>query len=421
MSFEENTTEQTWPSLSKMGIGVIIILYLAHALPLYFYNVALPGILRYEGIDLRWIGMLSLLYIPWAFKFLWAPYIDQFYIRSLGKRKTWLLVTQSALFFGVIALALTQFAYGLWCFIFIGLWISTFAATQDIAIDGYTVEAIPSSEYRFGSMAQSIGVALGSMLGGAGTLWLYQDYGWQVALSCLAVFIAMSMLAIFRVSEKTSDNKNLIQHSKPSLRHALRRPEMRWALLLILCYRFVEAPAMAMLTPMLIDQKWSLSEIGLLMSVLGAGVGLLAAISAALLLKKIFATRLLIVAAVFRTLIYGFLAFAILIGWIYQTQLLLAGGVIALLAVRYVAMTSLYAYFMQSSSKTQAGTDFTLLVCFELFIYFIGGAMSGFLAKSLGYGYFYLLLTVISLLSLILSQLIIFQIKKLNSTEIHHV
>ncbi len=59
-----------------------------------------------------------------------------------------------------------------------------------------------------------------------------------------------------------------------------------------------------------------------------------------------------------------------------------------MLAIRYIAMTSLYAYFMQSSSKEQAGTDFTILVCFELLVYFIGGASSGFLAKSLGYGTF---------------------------------
>jgi hypothetical protein len=61
---------------------------------------------------------------------------------------------------------------------------------------------------------------------------------------------------------------------------------MLWALVLIVCYRVVEAPAMAMLNPMLIDQKWSLAQIGVLMSVIGAGVGLLAAVSAAFLLKK---------------------------------------------------------------------------------------------------------------------------------------
>ena len=396
--------------VSALSLSVVVVLYLAHALPLYFYNVALPAILRHQGVDLRWIGMLSLLYIPWAFKFFWAPLIDRFYFKKLGKRKTWLLFTQIALVLGVVALALTQFDYGLGVFVIVGLWISTFAATQDIAIDGYTVETFSESEYRLGSMAQSIGVALGSMVGGAATLWLYELYGWQTALISLAAMTALTMLAIFQIKEKSNVEK--ISKQPPSLIRAFKRPEMLWALALIVCYRIVEAPAMAMLNPMLIDQKWSLSQIGVLMSVIGAGIGLLAAVSAAFLLKKIAATQLLIWAGWARSLVYALMGVAVLLSWLNQWHLLLGGFVIVILAIRYIAMTALYAYFMQTSSKEQAGTDFTILVCFELLVYFIGGAVSGFLAKAFGYGNFYLILAVSSVLSVLLSQLLIRKAKQ---------
>ena len=396
--------------VSALSLSVVVVLYLAHALPLYFYNVALPAILRHQGVDLRWIGMLSLLYIPWAFKFFWAPLIDRFYFKKLGKRKTWLLFTQIALVLGVVALALTQFDYGLGVFVIVGLWISTFAATQDIAIDGYTVETFSESEYRLGSMAQSIGVALGSMVGGAATLWLYELYGWQTALISLAAMTALTMLAIFQIKEKSNVEK--ISKQPPSLIRAFKRPEMLWALALIVCYRIVEAPAMAMLNPMLIDQKWSLSQIGVLMSVIGAGIGLLAAVSAAFLLKKIAATQLLIWAGWARSLVYALLGVAVLLSWLNQWHLLLGGFVIVILAIRYIAMTALYAHFMETSSKEQAGTDFTILVCFELLVYFIGGAVSGFLAKAFGYGNFYLILAVSSVLSVLLSQLLIRKAKQ---------
>ena len=413
-NLNSNEHSASMQQLSALSLGVVVVLYLAHALPLYFYNVALPAILRHQGVDLRWIGMLSLLYIPWAFKFFWAPLIDRFYLKKLGKRKTWLLFTQIALVLGVLALAFTQFSYGLTTFVIVGLWISTFAATQDIAIDGYTVETFSEQDYRFGSMAQSIGVALGSMIGGALTLWLYQYYGWEIALSSLAATTALTMLAVFQIKEPnaTEHSQTQIQRPAPSLVRAFKRPEIRWALLLLVCYRFVEAPAMAMLNPMLIDQKWSLSQIGILMSVVGAGTGLLAAISAALLLKKLRATQLLIWAGWARTFIYGLMGIAILLGWLSQWHLLLGVFVVTFLAIRYVAMTSLYAYFMQSSSKEQAGTDFTILVCFELLVYFIGGAMSGFLAKSLGYGNFYIVLAIASIVSVVLSQIIISKSQK---------
>lgn len=397
-------------TVSTLSLSVVVVLYLAHALPLYFYNVALPTILRHQGVDLRWIGMLSLLYIPWAFKFFWAPLLDRFYLKSLGKRKTWLLFTQIALVLGVVALALTQFDYGLSVFVIVGLWISTFAATQDIAIDGYTVETFSESEYRLGSMAQSIGVALGSMVGGAGTLLLYQLYGWQTALIALAAMTALTMLAIFQIKERSNTEKIIKQ--APSLIRAFKRPEMLWALALIVCYRVVEAPAMAMLNPMLIDQKWSLAHIGVLMSVVGAGVGLLAAVSAAFLLKKLAATQLLIWAGWARTLIYALLGAAVLLSWFDQWQMLLGVFVVVILAIRYVAMTALYAHFMQTSSKEQAGTDFTILVCFELLVYFIGGAMSGFLAKAFGYGNFYLILAAASVLSVLLSQVLVHKAKQ---------
>ena len=396
--------------VSALSLSVVVVLYLAHALPLYFYNVALPAILRHQGVDLRWIGMLSLLYIPWAFKFFWAPLIDRFYFKKLGKRKTWLLFTQIALVLGGVALALTQFDYGLGVFVIVGLWISTFAATQDIAIDGYTVETFSESEYRLGSMAQSIGVALGSMVGGAATLWLYELYGWQTALISLAAMTALTMLAIFQIKEKSNAEK--ISKQPPSLIRAFKRPEMLWALALIVCYRIVEAPAMAMLNPMLIDQRWSLAQIGVLMSVIGAGIGLLAAVSAAFLLKKIAATQLLIWAGWARSLVYALLGVAVLLSWLNQWHLLLGGFVIVILAIRYIAMTALYAHFMQTSSKEQAGTDFTILVCFELLVYFIGGAVSGFLAKAFGYGNFYLILAVSSVLSVLLSQLLIRKAKQ---------
>lgn len=241
--------------VSRLGLTAIVTLYLAHALPLYFYNVAMPSILRSQGVDLRWIGMLSLLYLPWACKFLWAPLIDRYYLPALGRRRTWLWLTQIALATGVLVLAFTGLDYGLFPFVLIGLWISTWAATQDIAIDGYTVESLAASDHRLGSMAQSIGVALGSMIGGAGILLLYQLYGWRSALLSLAVLTALTMMAVTWINERPQTSPT---SERPSFANTFRRREIRWALLLILLYRLVEAPAMAMLTPLLVDQRWTL-------------------------------------------------------------------------------------------------------------------------------------------------------------------
>lgn len=394
--------------VTRLSLAIIVVLYLAHALPLYFFNVALPAILRSQGVDLRWIGMLSLLYIPWAFKFLWAPLVDRHYLHSLGRRRTWLWLTQAALVVGLLALAFSGLEHGLLLFVLIGLWISTFAATQDIAIDGYTVESLATEDHRLGSMAQSMGVALGSMFGGAGVLWLYQASGWQTALLTLAAMAALTMLAVLRVDERNSP----VAAERPSFVHTFRRSEMRWALLLILLYRTVEAPAMAMLTPLLVDQQWSLAQIGVLMSVAGASIGLLAALLTARALKNQAPEVLLIRAGWWRSGIYLLLAALLASGLAAASTPWLGLVVLATLALRYMAMTSLYALFMRLCSRQQAGTDFTVLVCFELLVFFIGGSLSGFLAKGLGYETYYLLLGGLSVLSVLICKPVI---RKLSS------
>lgn len=386
-------------SVTRLGLAVIVVLYLAHALPLYFFNVAMPAILRSQGVDLRWIGMLSLLYIPWALKFLWAPMADRYYIHRLGRRRTWLLLTQISLVAGVLVLALTGLEYGLLLFVIVSLWISTFAATQDIAIDGYTVESLAPHEHRLGSMSQSIGVALGSMFGGAGVLWLYQVFGWQSALLALAGFSALTMLAVIWVDDRLPVHA---QTARPTFLATFKRPEIRWLLLLILVYRLVEAPAMAMLTPMLVDRQWSLMQIGLLLSVAGASVGLLAAVVAAYLLQRQSAASLLLRAGWLRSIAYLLITGLLFSGLADGSALWLGAMVLVLLAIRYLAMTSLYALFMQLCSRQQAGTDFTVLVCFELLVFFIGGSLSGFIAEGMGYEGYYLLLGLLSVLSVLL-------------------
>ena len=216
------------------------------------------------------------------------------------------------------------------------------------------------------------------------------------------------MLAVVRVDDRLPAQA---EAARPGFIATFKRPEIRWALLLILVYRLVEAPAMAMLTPMLVDRQWSLTQIGLLMSVAGASVGLLAAVAAARLLLRQRAATLLLRAGWLRSLAYLAMAGLLLSGLADSSPVWLGAMVLVLLAIRYLAMTSLYALFMQLCSRQQAGTDFTVLVCFELLVFFVGGSLSGFLAKGLGYETYYLLLGVLSVLSVLLCKSIVRRIQ----------
>lgn len=92
----------------------------------------------------------------------------------------------------------------------------------------------------------------------------------------------------------------------------------------------------------------------------------------------------------------------------------MAISVLLILSVRYLTMTALYALFMNAANPDQAGTDFTLFVCVELLVYFIGGAMSGFLVHQFGYDKLFLWLAIGSGVSMLILPTLI---KKFSVTD----
>src|SRR5215210_4505771 len=76
---------------------VVTVLGFASGLPLALTGQAMQAWLSVAGVDIATIGFLSLVGLPYTFKFLWAPLMDRFELPWLGRRRGWLVVTQLAL------------------------------------------------------------------------------------------------------------------------------------------------------------------------------------------------------------------------------------------------------------------------------------------------------------------------------------
>lgn len=81
-----------WPTPAKLLF--FLIAYLGQHTPVGFTWLALPVIFRGCDVQLATIGLLALLYAPWALKFLYAPFVDRFFFPGLGLRKSWILPTR---------------------------------------------------------------------------------------------------------------------------------------------------------------------------------------------------------------------------------------------------------------------------------------------------------------------------------------
>ena len=83
---------------------IVLILGFASGLPLGLTGGALQAWMKTENIDMKTIGLFSLVGLPYAFKFVWAPLMDRYIPPILGRRRGWIFITQVGLIITIIAL-----------------------------------------------------------------------------------------------------------------------------------------------------------------------------------------------------------------------------------------------------------------------------------------------------------------------------
>ena len=161
------------PSLLRSKLFWVGVLYFAEGFPLGVFFELFPVHFRQQGVELRQIGLLSLLGLAWTLKFLWAPAIDHF----RGHRR-WMAAADLGMGAVMIAFAL---AHGLppWVWMAIAVF-AVLSATNDIAIDGYTIELLDKHELGFANGIR-IGLYRVGMLAAGAVLILVDIVGWNGA------------------------------------------------------------------------------------------------------------------------------------------------------------------------------------------------------------------------------------------------
>src|SRR5215216_3261757 len=90
-------TKSRFDAAALHRLVVAALLGFASGLPLALTGQAMQAWLTSEGVDIATIGLLSIVGLPYTFKFLWAPLMDRFELPWLGRRRGWVVLTQLAL------------------------------------------------------------------------------------------------------------------------------------------------------------------------------------------------------------------------------------------------------------------------------------------------------------------------------------
>lgn len=241
---------------------------------------ALPAILRMEGLSLTEVGFAGALSLPWMLKLLWAPLVDRFGHAGFGHRKTWLVPAQLGMLGITLAFIGIEPRDGLWLVAAMFLLLNVFAATQDIAVDGLAVDLLGDRELAPGNAAQVSGFKLGNIVGGGVLLSVTAWLGWSGAFGIMAALIFVVMVAVLLFHEPP---RTRTPESLGDVLSALRRAigsQGAWFWAFLVFAKFGETFGGAMVTPMLVDQGFSVPLIGTIdgavggiMTMVGAAIG----------------------------------------------------------------------------------------------------------------------------------------------------
>lgn len=344
--------------------------------------IALPSVLRERGLQLDQIGLTYLAVLPWALKVLWAPAIERYRLPRTGPARSRMIVLATTLIsaLGLVAVGLIgPVSFVPLIAVFVA--IAFAASTGDIACDGHAVETLSQAHHGWGNAAQVGGAYLGSALGSGLFLVLVARFDWQPASFAMAGLLLLLALPFLLSPAPAAPGRRTHQ---PSLKDALRRPEMRAGLVLAALYVPAQKWGVAMLGAYLVDSGIDLASIGLVNGIGGLAVGFACALLGGALVRVLGARSVLVLALLLQGLSLAGLAFA---AWRGLPQpLLIALALASSSGIMALGFVALYARFMALSDPRQAGVDFTLLQCMDGLVSMAAGIGSGWIAQHLGYG-----------------------------------
>lgn len=371
-------------------------LYFAQGLPYGFFVTAVPVLLRQAGYSLTAIGSTTVLFAPWALKFLWAPIVDRKYWPRLGRRRTWILAMQLAATLVLTAIALVPGSDALGMLLVAMGVLNFIAATQDIATDGLSVELLPAAERGLANGLQVAAYRVGMIIGGGVLLGLYADLGHHGIFAVMAALTVLSSIPVMLLSEPPT--VDLGQPAAPRVPHFLRLPGALRVLALVAVYKFGEAAAQAMLKPFLVDQHLGLDDIAWISGTVGAAAGMSGAMLGGALVTRLGRKRALI--------IFGLGQVVAILGYAYlalahptYSELYVWAGVEHLGSG--TATAALFTAMMDWSRPAASGTDYTVQASAVVIATGIAAGLGGVSAQLLGYGAHFLLAAGLALVAVL--------------------
>ena len=272
-------------------IAQMLALGFSSGLPLLLVLGTFTLRLADSGIDIKTIGLFSYVALPYSLKFLWAPSIDRLDVpvlaARLGRKRAWMVTTQLATALALILMAFADPRAQL-ALLGLGAFLVAFcAATQDVVIDGWRIEAAGTDMQGIMAATSNLGYRFGLILAGAGALYVAAYGGWTAAYLSMAGLMSVGLVAAL-FAERHDRPRAEADAPRRSLPTAARRAVLEpltelhgrmgnalfAVLALVALYRMPDFVSGVMANPLYIKLGYGKAEIATIVKLFGIWVGI---------------------------------------------------------------------------------------------------------------------------------------------------
>jgi len=384
---------------NKYNILAFIPLGFCAGLPLPLIGATMSARLMDSGLSLTSIGLFALAGTPYALKFLWSPLIDTIKIpflnNLLGKRRSWLLLTQIILFILFFIISTIDPMKDLYMLAVLVCSAAFISATQDIALDAYRIELHPDKDLAAGIATYVLGYRIALIVAGAGALYLAEFLSWHVAFKIMSLcFLIGPIILIFLPNNSVIDNgdrnvaniPNFLQWIKKAVLDPFiefsQRQSWVWILIFIAIYKLGDALAGNMTTPFLLDIGFSKIQIANIVKVIGLAATLIGLFIGGMLVAKYNIVSVLFIGGFLQMFSNLFFAIQGVVGVNTNVLMLtisienLAGG---------IGTAAFLAYLSKLVDPRYIATQFALLTSFMALSRTQLSAPAGWMVEGIGW------------------------------------
>ncbi|ASY78912.1 MFS transporter [Pectobacterium polaris] len=320
------------------------------------------GYFRHAGLDLAQLSWLSLTFLPWIAKCLWAPWGERHALPLRGNPYLGSLVLlQIAMAATLVVIGVISPEHSVLTIIIALMLLALLSASHDIYADGITICTTSAASRALANTAQVGGSYLGILFGSYAFLSIAEQEGWRggffalAGLSLLMLILPLCYIRQSPIQHSQTQDRQSQQAARPTLNRLTFKvlwPVLAFTAIFYLAMRGM----MALQTVMLIDRQLSLSQLGIVMTVYSTAVSGVGIVLANVLIRRMGALRCLLPVMI----VHALLAIVLAVGYpLYSLNAWIAlFGVVNLAAA--VGFVTLYNVLMGLVRPHQPASDYAL-------------------------------------------------------------